>query len=144
MASGGIVNWLPGSRELKYRHCMRAFLIGLLYALGGGAGMLAQNHPTAQSAAKAHVGKGYDLVQNDRYGEAAQEFRAALAMDPGALDARYQLAVCLLALGEPAESRKEFERLRTATDNDPSVAYYLARLDLLEGHAAEAIRRLVP
>jgi protein O-GlcNAc transferase len=123
---------------------MKAFLIGLLYALGGGTGMLAQNGPTAQSAAKAHVGKGYDLVQNDRYGEAAQEFRAALELDPAAIDARYQLAVCLLALGEPTESRKEFERLRTAAGNDPSITYYLARLDLLDGHAVDAIRRLVP
>ena len=121
---------------------MRAFLLSLLWAVGG-AIVLAQSN-TEQSAPKAHVGKGYDLVQSDRYAEAAQEFREALALDPSAIDARYQLAVCLLALGEPVKSRREFERLRIATDNDPSVAYYLARLDLLEGHAADAIRRLVP
>ena len=125
--------------ELQYRHCMRLFLISLLGAIGG-ASLLAQN----DQAAKAHVGKGYDLVQNDRYGEAALEFRAALALDPEAIDARYQLAVCLLALGELSQSRMEFERLRTAPENDPSVDYYLARLDLLVGHAADAIRRLVP
>jgi len=120
---------------------MRAFVLGMLMAVGVGL-LSAQNDATP--SAKAHVGKGYDLVQNDRYGEAAQEFRAALALDPGAVDARYQLAVCLLALGEPSQSRIEFERLRTTAGNDPSIAYYLARLDLLDGHAADAIRRLLP
>jgi len=131
-------------RELKCLHCMRALLVGLVWVLAGGTIMRAQSEQKPRPTTTAHIGRGYDLVQNDRYSEAAQEFRAALALDPGAVNARYQLGVCLLALGEAAESRKEFERLRIATNNDASVAYYLARLDLLEGDSAAAIRRLVP
>jgi len=102
----------------------------------------AQNPSSA--SATAHIGKGYELVQDDRFAEAAQEFRAALALDPSALNARYQLAICLFALGEHDASRKEFERLRTETKDDPNVSYYLARIDLVGGDAAGAIRRLAP
>lgn len=91
-----------------------------------------------------HIGKGYELVQNDRFAEAAQEFRAALALEPSAASARYQLAVCLFAVGERQASRKEFERLSKETQNDASVAYYLARLDLAAGDSAGAVRRLAP
>lgn len=95
-------------------------------------------------SATAHIGKGYELVQNDRYAEAAAEFRAGLALRPSASDARYQLAICLFALGERDASRKEFERLRSETRNDPNVGYYLARLDLLSGNYDAAIQRLLP
>ena len=47
-------------------------------------------------------------------------------------------------MGSHGDARQEFERLRNETKNDASVAYYLARLDLLSGDAGEAVRRLVP
>src|SRR5579863_756003 len=119
---------------------MRAVLGFVLFAGGIAAG----GQGASSASAIPHIGKGYELEQNDRYAEAAQEFRAALAIDPAAVNARYQLAICLFALGEPDASRKEFERLRAETKDDPNVAYYLARIDLLAGDAAAAIRRLVP
>jgi tetratricopeptide (TPR) repeat protein len=122
------------------RRARRVFVCTLLGAVALGA----QGERPPSAAAMTHIGKGYELVQNDRFAEAAQEFRAALALDPGAEKARYQLAVCLFAVGERDASRKEFERLSKATQNDASVAYYLARLDLVAGDAAAAIRRLAP
>ena len=110
----------------------------------GGITLCAQGERTPPAASMTHIGKGYELVQNDRFAEAAQEFRAALALEPGATKARYQLAVCLFAVGERDAARKEFERLSKETQNDASVAYYLARLDLVAGDSASAIRRLVP
>ncbi len=116
----------------------------LICTLLGGFTVCAQSERAPSAAAMAHIGKGYELVQSNRYAEAAQEFREALAVEPGAIKARYQLAVCLFALGERDQSRKEFERVGKETRNDPSVAYYLARLDLLAGNSAGAIRRLAP
>ena len=116
----------------------------LICTLLGGAILCAQGERPQSAVAMAHIGKGYELVQNDRFAEAAQEFRAALALDPSAANARYQLAVCLFAVGERDASRKEFERLGKETQNDASVAYYLARLDLTAGDSATAIRRLAP
>lgn len=91
---------------------------------------------------EAHVGKGYEYVKDERYQEAAGEFQAALALNPALVPARYQLAVCYFALGRRPEARSEFERLRKQTAADPSVVYYLGRLDLLEGDSESAIRRL--
>ena len=119
---------------------MRAVL-GFVLCLSG---IAASAQSPASVTATAHIGRGYELVQNDQFAEAAQEFRAALSLDSSALNARYQLAICLFALGERDASRKEFERLRTEIKDDPNVAYYLARLDLLAGDAAGAIRRLAP
>jgi Flp pilus assembly protein TadD len=119
---------------------MRATLGFVVWLIGFTASAQSPSSVTAT----AHIGKGYELVQNDQFAEAAQEFRVALALDPSALNARYQLAVCLFALGERDASRKEFERLRKETKNDSNVAYYLARIDLLAGDTASAIRRLAP
>jgi len=123
---------------------MRSPWMSFVGMLLGSFAVCAQNSRPAPAEATAHIGKGYELVQNDRFAEAAEEFRAGLALDPGATNARYQFAVCLFALGERGESRREFNRLRAETRNDPSVEYYLARLDLLAGDHAAAIRRLVP
>ena len=119
---------------------MRA-AVGFVLCLSG---LAAGAQSPSSVSATAHIGKGYELVQNDQFAEAAEEFRTALAFDPSALNARYQLAICLFALGERDGSRKEFERLRAETKDDPNVAYYLARIDLLAGDAAGAIRRLAP
>jgi Flp pilus assembly protein TadD len=119
---------------------MRAALEILLCLSGIAAG--AQSNSSA--TATAHIGRGYELVQNDRFAEAAEEFRAALTLDPDAVNARYQLAISLFALGDRDAARKEFEHLYLATGRDPKVEYYLARIDMLEGDYAAAIRRLVP
>jgi len=90
----------------------------------------------------AHVGRGYELVKDERYREAATEFQAALALDPNYVRARYQLAVCWFALFKFPEARGEFNRLRRDTGDDPMVAYYLGRIDLSEGDPGSAIREL--
>src|ERR1700693_4636658 len=78
----------------------------------------------AEDTAEAHVGKGYEFVQEDRYKEAALEFQRALALNPRLVRARYQLGVCLFALGERDESQRQFELVRKETAGDASVLYY--------------------
>jgi tetratricopeptide (TPR) repeat protein len=94
----------------------------------------------AENGAEAHVGKGYEFVQQERYKDAAIEFQAALAIDPGLVRARYQLAVSLFALGERDESQRQFERVREETADDENVLYYLGRLHLLVGENGAAIQ----
>jgi hypothetical protein len=50
----------------------RVFICTLL----GGVALGAQGEWPSSAAAMTHIGKGYELVQNDRLAEAAQEFRA--------------------------------------------------------------------
>lgn len=93
-----------------------------------------------ENGAQAHVGKGYELIQQERYKDAAIEFQAALATNPRLVRARYQLAVCLFALGERDESKRQLETLREETADDENVLYYLGRLHLLAGENGAAIQ----
>jgi Flp pilus assembly protein TadD len=90
----------------------------------------------------AHLGKGYELVKDERYQEAATEFQAALVLDPNHARARYQLAVCWFASFRFPEARSEFNHVLRQIGNDPMAVYYLGRIDLAEGDADSAIRRL--
>lgn len=98
--------------------------------------------PFFEDSAEAHIGKGYEYEKDERYQEAAAEFQAAVNLDPRLARGRYQLAVCYVALGRRQEARGQFERLLRETAHDPSVVYYLGRLDLLDGDLDAAIRRL--
>ncbi len=97
-----------------------------------------QDHPSAE----AHVGKGYEYEKDDRFALAAGEFEAALALDPNLPRVRYQLGVCYYALGRDDDARREFERLRIDTHDDPSVIYFIGRIDLTEHNVDAAIREL--
>jgi tetratricopeptide (TPR) repeat protein len=132
----------PMSRTLW---CAAAAFACLL-RLGCAAGMPTAQAQVAESKsqaefAEAHVGRGYELVKDERYAEAAAEFQAALGLETGLVRARYQLAVCWFAVGKMQESRTEFERLQKETGNDPKVDYYLALLDLRTGALDDAIAK---
>jgi len=90
-------------------------------------------------AVQSHIGKGYEFVQNGQFQQAAQEFQAALDLNPGLSQIRYQLGVSYFALQQWPESRREFERLQREAAADPAVVYYLGRLDLQEENLDGAI-----
>jgi Flp pilus assembly protein TadD len=95
----------------------------------------------SQDSIEAHLGAGYGALRNDRYTEAVREFRAALALDPKlALRARFPLAVALFESQQLSDARKEFEAVRAASGDVPSVMYYLGRLDLLTDDLDAAVR----
>lgn len=113
-------------------------LLVLLFILAS-QGLPAQVKTSGAPDAQAHVGKGYEFEKDDRFANAAAEFEAALALDPTLSGARYQLAVCYFGLGRRDDARREFERLRVETHADPSVVYFLGRLDLLQHNLNGAI-----
>jgi len=92
---------------------------------------------------EAHLGKGYDALKQDRYDLAANEFRAALDLDPTlVLRARFPLAVALFELHKSDESRSALEAVRREVRDHPNVLYYLGRLDLADRKFESAIRNL--
>jgi tetratricopeptide (TPR) repeat protein len=92
---------------------------------------------------RAHLGKGYDALKQDRYEEAAQEFRAALAADPTlVLRARFPLAVALFESHKADEARQEFETVRREVGDHPNVLYYVGRMDLDRQDYTSAVRNL--
>lgn len=125
--------------------------IGLALVGGWDSWALCQVSSEARPAARLsdagnleeHLGKGYDALKQDRYDVAANEFRAALVLDPTlVLRARFPLAVALFELHKSDESRKEFEAVRREVGDRPNVLYYLGRLDLAERKFESAIRNL--
>jgi len=100
--------------------------------------------PVPSKDAPAFLNTGNQLMQQQSYEEAVAEFEHALLIEPGLRAARYQLAVCLFALGRNEESRREFEQLRQQAGPSHEIAYYLGRLLLLSGDAGGAIRELGP
>src|SRR5258706_6307528 len=88
-------------------------LVLLVLLQGGSAPAQESAKPKLPEATQAHLGKGYDALKQDRYEEAAQEFRAALAADPSlTLRARFPLAVALFESHKHDEARQELELVR--------------------------------
>ncbi len=104
----------------------------------------AQTAPAPQpDAAEAHLGKGYDALKQDRYEVAAEEFRAALTIDPSlVLRAQFPLAVALFEQHKSAEARREFEAVRRQMGDHPNILYYLGRLDLDDRDFTSAVKNL--
>jgi tetratricopeptide (TPR) repeat protein len=98
---------------------------------------------SAVDTPEAHLGKAYDSLKQDRYDEAASEFRAALKLDPTlTLRARFPLAVALFEMKKFDEARQEFEAVHREVGDHPNVLYYLGRVDLEERKFESAIRNL--
>jgi len=94
-----------------------------------------------QETPESHLGKGYDALRQERYAEAAAEFRAALRLDSKlTLRARFPLGVALFQMKEAVEARREFDAVRREAGDHPNVAYYLGRLDLQDQNYAGAVK----
>ena len=90
-----------------------------------------------------HLGKGYEALKQEKYGDAAEEFQAALEIDPSlVMRARFPLAVALFEEHKNATARRELETVRKAAGDLPSVLYYIGRLDLDEEDYKNAIANL--
>jgi len=95
----------------------------------------------AQSPALAYLGKGNSLMQAERYEEAEALFLRALEADKSLDEARKNLAICEFEQREYSAARLDFQSLAVGK-NAGLAAYYLGRLDLLDGNFASAITRL--
>lgn len=115
----------------------------LCFLASPGAMGQASSPPPAAETAESHLGKGYDALKQDRYQVAADEFRAALAIDPSlVLRAQFPLAVALFEQHKSAEARKELEAVRRETGDHPNILYYLGRLDIEDRNYPSAIKNL--
>lgn len=120
-----------------------ALVVSTAFAQNAPVQTAATTQPTVQDSAEAHLGRGYDALKQDRYEVAAQEFRAALAIDPSlVLRAQFPLAVALFEQHKSAEARRELEAVRRETGDHPNVLYYLGRLDIEDRDFPSAIKNL--
>jgi tetratricopeptide (TPR) repeat protein len=97
---------------------------------------------SAAPGARAHLGVGSQLLQAERYAEAAAEFQQALRDDPALAQAREQLAVCYFELRDYSRARPLLEEMLARKSSLRLATYYLGRMDLVEHDLDSAIRRL--
>ena len=102
-----------------------------------------QEGPAASDTPDVHLGKGYDALKQEKYEVAANEFQAALHLDPSlVLKARFPLAVAFFEMHKASDARREFEAVRSEAGDHPNVLYYLGRLDLEDRNFESAIQNL--
>jgi Tfp pilus assembly protein PilF len=123
------------------------WMLVFLAAICAPGGLAAQTSAATKNSGadslEQHLGKGYEALKQEKYEDAEQEFRAALAIDPElAMRARFPLAVALFEQHKPADARKEFETVRREAGDQPSICYYLGRIDLVERNYKGAIESL--
>jgi tetratricopeptide (TPR) repeat protein len=85
---------------------------------------------SAAQAVRAHLGTGNQLVQAERYAEAADEFQQALRDDPALTQASEQLAVCYFELRDYTRARPLLEQMLAGNNSASLATYYLGLLDL--------------
>jgi len=125
-----------------------SLLFLLLLVTGAASAQLAKppaesSQQSAGNSLESHIGRGYDALKQENYESAEQEFRAALAIDPSlAMRARFPLAVALFQQNKFADARREFQTVRRASGDLPSISYYLGRMDLEEHNYESAVANL--
>jgi len=99
--------------------------------------------PFAQAGraeAQAFVDAGLQNLQQARYERAIQAFRRAVDLSPDLSIAWYDLGVACFGLQRFDESRRAFDKLPRGDPHYLFAVYFLARIDLAEGHLDAAIR----
>jgi tetratricopeptide (TPR) repeat protein len=123
------------------------WMLALLPAICVPCGLAAQTSAATQNSGadslEQHLGRGYEALKQEKYEDAEQEFRAALAIDPGlAMRARFPLAVALFEQHNATDARREFETVRREAGDRPGICYYLGRIDLDDRNYKGAIESL--
>lgn len=89
---------------------------------------------------KAHLLYGDLLYEIQKYGEAAEQFKQVVAMDPDNRGAIRALAVLAYSSGETADARGWFNKLDAlGIEQDSMSAYYLAHFSAAEKQFSKAL-----
>ena len=103
--------------------------------------LLGQEAPAKSQNAKAHLGKGAELMRAERYQDAAKEFQNALNENAKLAQARLDLAICDFELRDYTAARELFSALSGLNPEARTATYYLGRIDLLNDDVDRAITR---
>ncbi len=132
-AAAGLEQALAWLRTRAWRN-----LAGSAIALLPLYGLLAWNWTGyREPVGRWHFDRGWALVKQGRLGEAQEQFRQALAADPGDVRARINLGNLLGQMGDLAGAEREFRQAVAAGDN-PEAWNNLGYALYLQGRAAEA------
>jgi tetratricopeptide (TPR) repeat protein len=115
------------------------------WLVGGlkGAGLLVACACLAQQAAPPDLARHLQAAQADldsqKYGQAIEELRAAIAIQPALRGAYYQLGFALFESNDLKEAEKAFTKELGFTPPDPYSLYYLGRIRSALGPPQQSI-----
>jgi tetratricopeptide (TPR) repeat protein len=98
--------------------------------------------PDDRKSAQTYVDLGAAYSQMQKFDKAAQNFKAALQMDPVNEDVRRQYADALMRSGKTGPARVELETVLKSNPKDGRALLRLAQLDQAEGHYNQAAQEL--
>jgi tetratricopeptide (TPR) repeat protein len=113
------------------------FLTSLLAVAYGQKSSPDRTQPSS-NLLEQHLRQAQSHLDQERYGEAIDELRKAIALNPSIPGAYYQLGYSHWKLGHFSEARVAFERELKFQPPDPYSHYYLGRIFLSEGQTAKA------
>jgi Flp pilus assembly protein TadD len=90
---------------------------------------------TSPRSARSHFLLGAELLEQERFPEAARSFERGLEIYPDHLEARMSLGEALLAAGEPSAAEAEFGRVLAKAPGSPEVRRAATEAALAEGRA---------
>ncbi len=90
-------------------------------------------------ALQAHLAAAQSDIDSEKYAEAAEELRAAIAIHPAIRGAYYQLGFALFHLNQFQEAEKAFTKELEFQPPDAYSLYYLGRISGDRGQAERAI-----
>src|SRR5258708_27032192 len=96
---------------------------------------------SAQDNARALLGEGLAHLEHARYEPAVEALERAVQLERSLMLAQYDLGVCYFAQGRFADAHSAFDKALLLNPHHRFTAYYLARLDLMDGSLDAAIAR---
>lgn len=97
---------------------------------------------TDPSLPKAHLYAGEADVRWERWPEAAEEFKAELAISPGDADAKYNLGFVYAQQSKTDEAMELFQQVIAANPNYANAQYQIGKILLDRGQVGDAITHL--
>jgi Flp pilus assembly protein TadD len=88
---------------------------------------------------KPLLSQALEQIEHNRYEEASVALEHVVQLDPALAIAHYDLGICYFALGRFDAARQSLVKAQRLQADGRFATYYLARLDLLEGHINHAI-----
>jgi tetratricopeptide (TPR) repeat protein len=127
--------------EKLFNEAMRAQQRGDLAGAARGYRGVVQ---VAPDVLPAWVNLGVTLVRMERYAEAIDAYRRALALDPGNRQIQYYLALAYFKKGDASGASGQLEELLKTGDRDVSAATLLGECYLRLGKPDKALALLAP
>lgn len=104
--------------------------------------LLERGAQDAQAGANVHYNRGNELLNQGKFQEAIEAYRAALKQSPGDAEIHNNIGAAFVRLGKVREATGEFEKALKYRPGDAVIHYNLGLLYMKQGKVGESIEHL--